>query len=134
MSQVFANLQVLINLSKKSLEDILWETYDLIDLIKAKRGRFHFGDSKEDATNEEKNLDDCFSTWKIFSRKKIPFELWGDLCEEGIELLKKLLEDPSIPYTELPGFKEFDDKVYERVKELKFKHGYADRFTMDAYN
>jgi len=28
----------------------------------------------------------CFST---FRAREIPFELWSDLCEEGIELLKK---------------------------------------------
>ena len=55
-------------------------------------------------------------SWKIFGSKLIPFELWSDICEEGLELIKKLLENPSIPYTELPGFNEFEIKKREKIK------------------
>ena len=36
----------------------------------------------------------------------IPFELWSDICEEGWELLKKLLQDPTIVCKELEGFRQ----------------------------
>ena len=88
----------------------------------------------KDSSKQNKNIAGCIFSWKVFASKEIPFELWDDIAKEGLELLTKLLEDPSIPYKELPGFHEFDNKVIQRVRELKFKHGYFERFTMDAYN
>ena len=65
---------------------------------------------------EDINFCDFVYSWKIFGSKLIPFELWSDICEEGLELIKKLLENPSIPYTELPGFNEFEIKKREKIK------------------
>jgi hypothetical protein len=70
-------------------------------------------------TEEENNFSDYIYSWKIFASKGIPFELWEDIAEEGLELLKKLLEDPSVPFKELPGFEEFDDRVVKRARAIR---------------
>jgi hypothetical protein len=118
ISQILKNNNLTIQEAHKQIFHIAWEI---------------FADWKN-KTKDENNFCDFIYHWKIFGSKQIPFELWSDICEEGLKLLNQLLENPSIPYKELPGFSEFDEKVYERVKELKFKHGFQDRFTMDAYN
>jgi hypothetical protein len=106
----------------------------LLEPIRVKNISYLHNESKEAPNQEDLNIFLFINSWSCFPQRDIPYEYWSDINEEGLALLKKLLEDPSVPYEELEGFKEFNEKVYARVKDLKFKHGYADRFTMDAYN
>lgn len=71
------------------------------------------------SSKEERNIAGFIESWKIFGSKLIPYELWSDICEEGLKLLEKLLEDPTVLYKELPGFKEFDDKATKRARQLR---------------
>jgi hypothetical protein len=73
----------------------------------------------QSSSHELRNIAGLIWSWQILAAKQIPFELWSDICKEGLNLLEKLLEDPSIPYKELPGFDVFQKHVQAKYLEIE---------------
>jgi hypothetical protein len=57
--------------------------------------------------------------WNILGSKRIPFELWSDIAEAGIALLRKMHDSGNLDYRNNPEFHPFCRKIAERIVELK---------------
>jgi hypothetical protein len=123
------NFQLISQILENDVELPLFEVYK--EVLKQ---AWEINVDWKNKTEEENNFSDYIYSWKIFAFKGIPFELWDDIAEEGLELLKRLLEEPSVPFKELAGFEEFKKKRDKRSEEIQNMQEYAERFSMDAYN
>ena len=54
-----------------------------------------------------------------FGTRRIPFDDWSDICEEGLELTLKFIESDLEDYEELEGAKELVRKHFDRIDELE---------------
>jgi hypothetical protein len=67
---------------------------------------------------EEKNFYDLCEELFNLGNRNVPFRWWDDIIAEILELMKVLLQDPTVPPENLPGFQEMRDHKYDRVNEL----------------
>jgi hypothetical protein len=122
LEKTLIDLKEIINnyfVRKLTVIDANEKVSKIADLIGKQRGVFLIYKMGTLPSDIEFNAFCLIDSWQVFSRKGIPFELWDDIAEEGLVLLKKLLEDPSVPFKELPGFEEFDDRVVKRARAIR---------------
>jgi hypothetical protein len=78
-------------------------------------------------TSQQESLRIFFNSWNRLSLKNIPFEKWSDLAEEGIKLLKDLIEENKLEnYKNDPRYRDFMKRFIQRHEELRLSGEYPD--------
>ena len=66
-------------------------------------------------------------SWDRLSFKRIPFEKWSDLAEEGVELLKTLINENKLEKYKVDfRYKDFMKKFIKRHEDLRLSGEYPD--------
>jgi hypothetical protein len=66
--------------------------------------------------------------WDVFKKKKIEWDDWSDIAEEGLSLLKDFFNSEIEDYTKLSNYDQFMIKVATRVNELIKSDKYDNEF------
>lgn len=66
----------------------------------------------------EEEVARFIARWDIFWVKQVYVELWKDLAEEGLALLKEMLETGQFDFEKNPKCQDFDARVVERVRKV----------------
>jgi hypothetical protein len=85
------------------------------------------GVTKEYSDNEE-SFQKFIYEWTIFGTKQIPFHFWADLAEEGLNLLKEMVETKNLDYKNNPKFRPFCRKIADRIVELRQNPDFQNHF------
>lgn len=95
-------------------------------LIASELGGRHFGEPKIfDVLPIQKSFQTYIYKWDRFFAKDIPFSEWSDLAEEGLDLLKSLLDENNIEsYESDDRYVQFMRKFVKRHEELRLNKGY----------
>ena len=99
--------------------------YKLAHLI-----RCHPSDEYEKTFTPSK-FQECFRlyvySWGRLSFKKVPFEKWSDLADEGIELLKTLINANKLEkFKEDTRYRDFMKRFIKRHEDLRLSGEYPD--------
>jgi hypothetical protein len=66
-------------------------------------------------------------SWDRLNLKNIPFEKWSDLAEEGIKLLKDLIEENKLEnFKNDPRYRDFMKRFIQRHEDLRLSGEYPD--------
>ncbi|HPI41611.1 MAG TPA: hypothetical protein PLJ21_12455 [Pseudobdellovibrionaceae bacterium] len=66
-------------------------------------------------------------SWKRLGTKKVPFEKWSDLAEEGINLLKTLIDEKKLEkFKEDARYRDFMKRFIKRHEDLRLSGEYPD--------
>lgn len=66
-------------------------------------------------------------SWNRLNLKKIPFEQWSDLAEEGVNLLKSLINENRLEnFKESPRYKDFMKRFIKRHEDLRLSGKHPD--------
>jgi SepF-like predicted cell division protein (DUF552 family) len=57
--------------------------------------------------------------WNVLGVKRIPFEHWSDIPQEGLEVLAEMVQSENLDYRNNPKFRPFCGKIAIRISELK---------------
>ena len=80
-----------------------------------------------DINDEEELFQEYMYEWDILREKDIPFELWSDIAEDGLNLLVEMIEQNNLKYKENPKFRLLARKIAERIVELRKNPLYRER-------
>ena len=105
----------------KSLNEIAWTINYGIGFLRWERRPFDY------SSDDERFCEYMFS-WHIFASRGIPFNLWSDIAEEGLALLKEMIETGNFDYEKSPKYKEFRKHFYECADKIRSDPQYHDRF------
>ena len=93
----------------------------LAQIIFVQLGSKRWGDPYTFVPTELQNKFQMYMfSWDFLHRKRISFEEWADIAEEGFNLLKVLMEEKKLEkYDTDSRYHGFKHKYYTRFKELK---------------
>ena len=78
-------------------------------------------------TPKELSFQEFIYDWgKWFSSRKIPFEEWSDICDEGMALTLEFIESDLEDYKDLEEYESFNKKRFHR-KEVELYE--SDKYT-----
>ncbi len=78
-------------------------------------------------SNFQKDFLKYIYSWNRLSFKRIPFERWSDLAEEGVELLKILINESKLEnFREDTRYKDFMKRFIKRHEDLRMSGEYPD--------
>jgi hypothetical protein len=79
-------------------------------------------------TKEQEEFQEYMYEWNILGSKQIPFELWSDIAETGISLLRKMHDSGNLNYKNNPEFRPFCRIITDRIIELKKDPRFVNHF------
>jgi hypothetical protein len=85
-------------------------------------------DAPKTYTIEQENFQEYMYEWDILGSKRIPFELWSDIAEAGIALLRKMHDSENLNYKNNPEFRSFCRTIADRIIELKKDPRFVNHF------
>lgn len=129
VSKEFQDKKIIINLldynnrmqSYKMLNKLSW--FFFVEL----QGR-HFGeDSHFEVSEFAQSLQKYLYSWDRFGRKGIPQEEWSDFVDEGINLLKILIDENKLEqFKEDQRYRDFMKRFIQRHEDLRLSGKYPD--------
>lgn len=91
------------------------------------QGTFFGDDSHFKVSNFAKSFQKYLYSWQRLDTKRIPFEKWSDLAEEGIELLKTLINENRLEkFKEDFRYRDFMKRFIKRHEDLRLSGEYPD--------
>ena len=80
--------------------------------------------------NKNIQLQKFLYEWDIFLRKKVNWDDWLDIAEEGLTLIEEFIDSDVDNYNELSSYKDFMTKINLRIKDLidngKYDHEFQE--------
>lgn len=135
LDKIFIESDFFNNYADRFLIDILKEDFseDQYDVIHAfswfvfveLQGR-NFGEPKAyDIPSQYEQIQEFIYDWDIFGSKRIPWNEWSDIAQEGMDVLKEIIKSNFNDYKKLPSRNRFMKKVNERLSKI-IKNGKYD--------
>ncbi len=91
------------------------------------QGTFFGEDSHFKVSSFAESFQKYLYSWSRLGNKRIPFEKWSDLAEEGTELLKTLINENKLEkFKEDSRYKDFMKRFIKRHEDLRLSGEYPD--------
>jgi hypothetical protein len=103
------------------LKKLAW--YYFVELQGRNMGEdFHF-----EVSDFARSFQRYLYSWDRLGRKRVPFEEWSDLADEGIKLLKDLINENKLEnYKNDPRYRDFMKRFIQRHEDLRLSGEYPD--------
>ena len=86
------------------------------------------GTPKFEVTDSQALVQQFVFEMNSFFRMSIPFNLWGDIAEQGLNLLREMIDSNQLNYKKSLRFKDFEKHYFDRVAQISKMPEYADMF------
>jgi hypothetical protein len=127
--------------NKVNQEEIIKDIFEILDLEKKYdyfhglawffnvelQGRFIGENFHFNVSDFSESFQMYLYSWDRLGRKRVPFEEWSDLADEGIKLLKDLINENKLEnYKNDPRYRDFMKRFIQRHEDLRLSGEYPD--------
>jgi hypothetical protein len=127
--------------NKVNHEEIIKAIFEILDLEKKNdyfhglawfyfvelQGRNMGEDFHFEVSDFARSFQRYLYSWDRLGRKRVPFEEWSDLADEGIKLLKDLINENKLEnYKYDPRYRDFMKRFIQRHEDLRLSGEYPD--------
>lgn len=114
-------------------EDFSEDQYDIIHMFSwfvfVERSRAKFGfPKKHDIPEKYFKIQEFMYEWDVFGSKRIKWDEWSDIAQEGIDVLKYMMTLKGRNYQSTARYADFMEKVSKRLGKIVRSGDYDDEF------